>query len=70
VPGDEDANDVPQIQVNSLFNFAGHSYQVVLVEDDQIRAIRFGARNRIAVVFHNKNKVAAAIALKDAVEDE
>jgi hypothetical protein len=48
VLGGEDASNVAEIQVDSLFYFAGHSYQVVVVEDDQVReTIQFGARNRI-----------------------
>ena len=70
VPGEEDVDDLARIQVDCLFDFAGHSYQVVVVEDNLVRAIRFGARNRIPVVFHNKNEVAAAIALKNAVEED
>jgi hypothetical protein len=69
-PGPEDSNPLAAIKVDCLFDFAGHSYQVVVVEDNLVRAVRFGARNRIPVVFHNMNEVAAAIALKNAVEED
>jgi hypothetical protein len=73
VPGaDSDVDDDSggSIQVDSLFDHGGHSYQVVEVDDDFVRAIRFGARPpNIPVVFHNKGEVKAAIARKNAVEE-
>jgi hypothetical protein len=70
VPSDDDDSLDQMIQVDALFDQDGHSYQVVDVGDETVRAIRFGACPPIIpVVFHNKIEVAAAIARKAIVEE-
>jgi hypothetical protein len=63
---EEEANDDPLIQVDALFDFGGHSYQVIDVDDELVRALRFGARNIIPVVFHNRNEVRKQNSLHNA----
>ncbi len=70
VPSDDDDSLDQMIQVDALFDKDGHSYQVVDIGDETVRAIQFGAHPPIIpVVFHNKMEVAAAIARKAIVEE-